>query len=275
MRLSLLLLISAGALHGTQSASTPFQDATAAYAAGKFEQAAAGFESMLAPHGASAAVHLNLAHAYYRMSAEPNAATTRFGRAIHHYQLASRLAPRDGEIHRALQAARARVHGQAPRPAPAHVILGHFTLNEWTLAASLAVTGWSLLLALCRLWRDAQRVWIARLRPWLPVLGVAGLVLVTATLLAWREQSWIRRGVAVHDTQVFKRPLAPQDVPDQVPHADTDALRDGIEVTVLEERDGGWLRVRFADGMNKRAGWVRTTVGAGDEAAPHILLLPR
>ncbi len=273
MRPSLPLLLVAGCLKAATPADALFEQSHEAFRAGKFADAAARLETILAEHGASAAVHLNLAHSYFQLSTATGAGAPRLGWAIQHCHEALRLAPRDERGARTLQAIRAHVHGQAPRPTLAASILGHFSINEWTFAASLALTAWSLLVVLDRAMR-ARGCWQAALRPWLPVLGTSALLLILVAALAWREQSWVRRGVAVRDSQVYKRPLAPGDVPELVAHTEPEPLRDGMEVRVVDERPGGWWKVRFASGMNTRGGWVRSVVG-GEAPLTNLVRLPR
>jgi hypothetical protein len=248
-----------------------FEKGNQAYARGQYENAVSEYRQLLDANRTSAAVHFNLANTFHQISRERDdgqvQGATQLGRAIYHYRMARRLSPRPRAITANLQQARERVHGQAPREGAAQVLLGFLTINEWAIAAWLALTAWlGLMTAGC-----VRPGWRARWRSWLPLLGGAGLVLALLAGWAWRMQTTGNEAVAILDTPVFKRPLAPEEVPDKVDHADPDPLRDGIEMCIIKRREDGWLKVAFADGVLQRSGWVRE----GERARPNLLVFPR
>ncbi len=257
------LPVLAGELH--------FEKGNQAYARGQYENAATEYRQLLDANRTSAAVHFNLANAYHQISRERDEGqvrgATQLGRAIYHYRMARRMDPRTRIITSNLQQARERVHGQAPRERAWRVLLGFFTVNEWAIVAWLTLAAWLLLMtAGC-----VHPVWRARWRAWLPLLGGAGIALTILAGLAWKTQAAGNEAVAVRDIPVFKRPLAPEEVPNNVAHAEPDALREGIEMDIIERQENGWLKVAFVDGLLNRSGWVRE----GAMERPNLLIFPR
>ena len=257
------LPVLAGELH--------FEKGNQAYARGQYENAATEYRQLLDANRTSAAVHFNLANAYHQISRERDEGqvrgATQLGRAIYHYRMARRIDPRARIITTNLQQTRERVHGQAPRERAWRVLLGFFTVNEWSIAAWLTLATWLLLMtAGC-----VHPTWHALWRAWLPLLGGAGVALAILAGLAWKIQTAGNEAVAVRDIPVFKRPLAPEEVPNNVAHAEPDALREGIEIDIIERRENGWLKVAFADGLLNRSGWVRE----GSLERPNLLVFPR
>ncbi len=253
------------------SGESHFEKGNQAYARGQYENAVSEYKQLIDANQTSAAVHFNLANAFHQISRERDdgqvLGATQLGHAIYHYRMARRLSPRPRVITANLQQARERVHGQAPREGAARVLLGFLTINEWAVAAWLALTGWlGLMTAGC-----VRPSWRARWRSWLPLLGGAGLALAVLAAWAWGMQTSGDEAVAIRDTPVFRRPLAPEEVPDKVDHADPDLLRDGIELRITERRESGWLKVAFDDGVLHRSGWVRK----GAPSRPNLLIFPR
>ena len=69
---------------------------------------------------------------------------------------------------------------------------------------------------------------------------------------------------------MYKRPLASEDVPDQVAHEDTDPIGDGVELRIVDRLDDKWLKVAFEEGTLKRNGWVQL----GPDKQPNVLIFP-
>ena len=262
-----LVLYAFAALAG----ESHFEKGNQAYSRGQYENAVTEYRQLLDANRTSAAVHFNLANAYHQISRERDdgqvRGATQLGRAIYHYRMARRMDPRSRIITSNLQQARERVHGQAPRERAWRLLLGFFTVNEW------AIIAW-LTLASCLLLMTAGCVhpaWRAHWRAWLPLLGGAGIALAILAGFAWETQTASNEAVAVRDIPVFKRPLAPEEVPNNVAHAEPDALREGIEMDIIERRKNGWLKVAFADGLLNRSGWVRE----GAMERPNLLVFQR
>ena len=253
------------------AAEAHFEKGNQAYARGQYENAVTEYRQLLDANRTSPTVHFNLANAYHQISRERDdgqvRGATQLGQAIFHYRMARRMDPRARIITSNLQQARERVHGQAPRERAWRVLLVFFTVNEWAIVAWLTLATWLFLMTTgC-----VHPAWRVHWRAWLPLLGGAGIALAILAGLAWKIQTAGNEAVAVRDIPVFKRPLAPEEVPNNVAHAEPDALREGIEMHIIDRRENGWLKVAFADGVLKRSGWVRE----GTMERPNLLIFPR
>jgi tetratricopeptide (TPR) repeat protein len=224
---------------GSLRAATPAQDRAAAFAEAKllyeqgaYAKAAQAFDRLWTNGVSTVALHFNLGNAWLK-AGEP-------GRAIFHYRLAERLAPRDRDVQTNLRLARTVVAGRPPSPPPwwRRVFL-FFTLNEWAGAVAGALWLWMLLRT------------VGFLRPeWWPRwrLATRGLAILTLTLGLGLGIAWsLHPGPeAVVITQATLR------------HGPLDAspslqkLKPGQELQVVERRNG-WALV---DGAPRGIGWV-------------------
>ncbi len=124
---SLLALVFAGNLFAAEVAAD-YSAANRLYAEGKFADAAAGYERILATGGRSPALLFNDANAEFKAG--------HLGEAIAAYRRAELLAPRDSEIRANLGFVRNQVQGATIRESRWQDWLGQLTLNEWTLLAA-------------------------------------------------------------------------------------------------------------------------------------------
>lgn len=212
-----------------------FEQANQRYEEGKYGEAAAAYEALLARGAVSANLHFNLGNARFKAG--------QFGQAILHYRLAARLAPRDPDIRANLRLTREMVTGQPP-PAPGlgQRLIRALTLNEWACLAALSF--WVCLGLLT--WREWQPARAIELRRWIVVSGI-GAVLFSAGLTgAWRER-WGRTEVVVTVPDAVVR-YGPLDVSPEL-----QVVHDGLELVMLDEKDG-WLQVT---GLKRGTGWIR------------------
>lgn len=215
---------------------TSFEQANQRYEEGKYAEAAAAYEALLARGAASANLHFNLGNARFK--------TGQFGQAILHYRLAARLAPRDPDIQANLRLTREMVTGQPP-PAPGlgQRLIRALTLNEWACLAALAFWACFGLLA----WREWQPFRAAELRRWIVVSGIGAILFSAGLTGAWRER-WGQTEVVVTVPDAVVR-YGPLDVSPEL-----QVVHDGLELVVLDEKDG-WLQVT---GLKRGTGWIRT-----------------
>jgi tetratricopeptide repeat protein len=239
-----LLLVAALAA----GAPASYADANVAYKQGRWADAAAGYEALLAAGIAHPDLDYNLGNAYFRDG--------RLGRAIYHYQRSLELAPgRDDAAHNlalARQLARERwsdrVEGAGRAPLWARVATA-FSLRglAWTfLVGDLVLFG-------CLVGR--------RLRPagggrrglgW--GVGVGATVTAVAGLLLaahiWRVEG--RDAGVVLDDEVGVRESADDHSVARV------VIHGGLDVEITG-RESGWLRIELP---NRVEGWVpSTTIG--------------
>lgn len=133
--------------------STSFDQGTAAYSRGDYEQAIRIFEKIISTHGFSASVLYNLGNSY--------AQSNRIGKAILFYERARILAPGDPDIAGNLQYIR-KAHGIfEAEPSLASRCISLLTLDDWSKLAAVFFTliCISLTVALLRK-KNEQKRWI-------------------------------------------------------------------------------------------------------------------
>jgi tetratricopeptide (TPR) repeat protein len=227
----LLLLAGAGTHSMASGAPASFDQSNRFYEEGKYNEAIAGYESLLKSGKVSAAILFNLGNAYFKNG--------QLGRAIYNYRRAGALSPRDPDIQANLHFARDRINGSASvLPAPWQHLIHYFTLNELSVVA--ATCFWVLLSLLAALrWRP---VWHNSLRPYL--WGTA-LILVAAVSLLSTASAQETVAIAIQSqVPIHLGPISESQAAFTVP--------DGTELRVENRRDN-WLQV--ADRSN-RSGWV-------------------
>ncbi|KAF0172574.1 MAG: hypothetical protein FD161_3999 [Limisphaerales bacterium] len=226
-----VLLLSCSQLLANVPAAD-FEAANKLFEQGKFADAAAAYERLLT-NGPTAALHFNLGNARFK-SGQP-------GKAIFHYHLALRLAPRDPDARGNLQFARRSLGVTVDEPLARH-LLRHHTPDEWAWLAGAWLGAWFLLLALGEALpaKRAAFAWLTK--------TFGAIALLAAALLAaahWDRNAARQAVVVVPEAPVRPGPLAESKA--------AFALRDGAEVIVLDAKDD-WLQVRDA---GQRAGWVK------------------
>jgi hypothetical protein len=140
--------------------SERFQQANKAYLEKDYEEARDSYLSLTSRDHPVGVVEYNLGNCYFRLGD--------LGRAVLHYERATRLRPRDADLLHNLRLAR-RYGEDPPLPESPNAIVrflerlrGHLTVNEWTVCGSLLLLlGLSLLILRCFVkggfWRRALR----------------------------------------------------------------------------------------------------------------------
>jgi len=234
MRLALtlaLLLAVAATARAAEDPATRFEQANAAFGAGRYADAIAGYEALLA-EGRSTALLYNLGNAYFRDG--------RLGEAILAYERAALSGPRDADVDANLRQARGAAELPAPAPGTWRRVVGLLTVDGWTLLASLSLWLACGLLAARRL----TGAWLGGRAPTSLALGVLGLGCVlglagTASRLGERD-----RAVVVGAEPALR--TAPY------PSAASTAIAPG-EIVSIEREHGGFALVRTAAG---KTGWM-------------------
>jgi len=212
-----------------------FEQANKLYEQGKFTEAAAAYEKLIASERVSPALYFNCGNALFKSG--------RIGRAILNYRLAEQLAPRDPDIRANLRFARNQVSGaDAPSPTWWRRWIGHLTLNEWTVLAAVAVWLWFGLLALAQ-WRTALK---KSLGGYTATVGVAAAFLSVCLAVIGYDRFEVKSAIVVASEAVVR--YGPLDESDRYY-----TVRDGAELTVLDAK-GDWLEV--IDRL-RRTGWLR------------------
>jgi len=232
-------------LHLTaQNATATFEEANKLYEQGKYAEAAANYEKLLASTPASPALYFNLGNAWFKAGQN--------GRAIAAYRQAQKLAPRDPSLRFNLNFVRKKVIGSdSPPPENWQHRLATLTLNEWTGLALGAFWLWFLLLAL----REVRPAFRRSLSGYATTAGIAACMLMACLGAAVYEQSSVKEAVVIATNAVVRYgPLEESKVFYQ--------LRDGSEVTVLDQqqltvgdKQQSWLQVQDTA---RRIGWVQS-----------------
>src|SRR6267142_1757649 len=128
MKLIVLLLLCPIVWVRGADLAAAFDAANKMYEQGKFQEAAADYQTLLRAGAASPVIYFNLGNAWYKAG--------QLGRAIAAYREAQRLAPRDPNVRFNLQFLRKQVTGSEQQPGGfGQQWLENLTVNEWTIAA--------------------------------------------------------------------------------------------------------------------------------------------
>jgi len=230
--LLLLALFSAGNLFAAD-VTAEFSAANKLYAEGKFADAAAGYEKIMATGAQSPALLFNYANAEFKAG--------HLGKAIAAYRRTGQWSPRDDEIRANLAFVRNQVQGATVREGRWQSWLGMLSLNEWTLLAAGAF--WLTLLLLAS--GQIRPALAPKLRS-LMRLAVVVMVFFGAGLSLQGVNHLSRQTAVVISAEVTAR-SGPFDW-EQIAFT----LRDGAELRVLDRHDN-WVQV--ADGAGK-IGWL-------------------
>ena len=237
--LSLLLILAVASRAATPIAG--FDQANRLYEQGKFADAAAAYQQLIASGHTSPTLYYNLGNAWFKAG--------QLGRAVAAYRRAQQLSPRDPNIRFNLDFARKQVTGSnTPAPNLWRRALGQLTLNEWALLATAAFWICFVLLIL----RELKPVWRRPLRSYTIAAGSVTSVFIVLFCVALYQTERSNEAVVVTQQAVVRYgPLEDSQVSFQ--------LRDGAEVQVLARKQNGaeefWLQVR--DG-SRRVGWVKS-----------------
>jgi tetratricopeptide (TPR) repeat protein len=232
--LALVLVLVTGAARAQAPSADPaarFEQANAAFGAGRYDDAIAGYQALLAD-GRSTALLYNLGNAWFRAG--------RLGEAILAYEQARLLGPRDADVDANLRQARNAAEVPQPEPRAWQRFVGLLGVDGWTLVASVA------------LWLACALVSARRLAG--PRLGGRGPVSLALAVLALGGAL----GVAGAATRLGERDRAvvigvePALRTAPYPSAAATAITPG-EVVTIEREHGGFALVRTAAG---KTGWM-------------------
>lgn len=226
---------------GLSAATAAFRAGNAAYEQGRYEEAAAAYETARAAGAADARLYYNQGNALFRLN--------RLGGAILAYERARKLAPADPDIEFNLRFARSRIVDKPVEPAS-----NAFTQAVWNLHAgySLRAGIWAAfgLFAL----GFAALAWGLFAGAAGRVAAVALSVLAFCGLLAFSPSLWLR----VRDQETARRAVVLEPVAELYsgPGEKYELLFRAHEGTVFDivERRGEWLSVKLPDG---KGGFIR------------------
>jgi tetratricopeptide (TPR) repeat protein len=229
-------LLSLLASHGLWAAEEDsFAKANQAYSEGRYDEAAAGYQALVASGHWNANLFYNLGNARYRLGD--------FGQAILSYERALALEPRHPEADANLRLARDEGRALEVRKDPVERYAGFATVRQWSVAAAVAF--WFALFVTAHLFFSGRR---SARQVALVVLSVS-LFCVSVSAIYTLEDGVRGAALAV---------VTGQDVEARVATADTSksvlALPAGSEIKILSER-GDWI---YAALPNDQRGWIPT-----------------
>ena len=231
LRLLMLTMLLGGAF---LAEAAGFEAANRSFETGDYAAAIAGYEELLTNGQASAAIWFNLGNAYFKDG--------QFGRGIHCFKQAQRLAPRDADIRANLQFARKEVAGAfAPEIATWQSFFRYLSPREWAWLTAIAGAVLFGLLAVREHLRGSRLIFVWPLR-----LAVA-FALVCGIACPWAHAIWEDHGAAVVVVEKLDVRYGPLE--DSKPAYQ---LKDGEEVRVVGEKDD-WRQIRNTSGQ---VGWV-------------------
>lgn len=227
----LIVMTAVTAFADSANPTTTADAARTAYDEGRFADAVALYDSLLAAYPRSPEIHFNRGNALARLG--------RIGEAAAAYERALLLAPRDADARANVKFLRSGAGLPQPRESLVERIVGVVSASEWR---ALAISAW---------WIGAALLVVGLLVTRAPrAVRAIGLVLIVVALIAaagWGY--WITRNarpIAFVVEPGVKALFAP--IPSATPHFDAP---DGLAVRVLET-SGEWVHVRDA----AREGWI-------------------
>ena len=210
-----------------------FYLANQAYKEGRFEDAAAGYEQLIAKSPVGGSVYFNLGNAYLKME--------RIGLAIANYKKAKVLLPRDPDLHFNLGFAQDKRLDQIETENGFFLagLVRHFTGMEffWIIAALNLILCFFFIL---RLWKPAE--WNFYI---VMAIGLIWLTAVFFGIAKWYDASQDHRAVVIVDKIDVRAGPGDKDTL-------LFQLHDGSPVTV-ERQEGQWSLVHFSQ---EKRGWT-------------------
>lgn len=241
--LHIVVLAMVPVVVGAQSIEETFARANELYRDGKFGEAAAAYDSILAQGQASAEIHYNLGNSYYR--------TGELGRAILNYERGLVLSPGDPDIEHNLGLANLRTLDRLERVPELFIItwlraLG--ALLPFGILVTMVVASWIVLFLALAVMNLAPGRKLGSWMRW-TVLGAFILLVVFGSLVL--VQVLQRSGQ--DDAIVLARVVTAKTSPDQE-SGDAFVIHEGLKVA-LGDQVGEWVKITLSDG---KVGWIRS-----------------
>jgi tetratricopeptide (TPR) repeat protein len=237
----LLLLSLISSLIPLTSHAVTKAEADSAYVHEHYQQAIAGYESLL-KGGVSADLYYNLGNAYYR--------TDNITKAILNYERALLLSPGDADTRFNLQMARSKTIDKITPESEMffvtwyHSLVNLMSVDAWARTALIALAI-AIILALAYLF--SGRIWLRK-------VGFFGaffllVVFVLSNLFAFQQkQKLTHRTGAIIMTNAATVKSTPSKN-----GTDLFILHEGTRVTITDGSMSGWKEIRVADG---KQGWI-------------------
>ena len=222
-------------------AQSEFDLANAAYADGRYEEAAAGYEAMLA-EGPNATLYYNLGNARFKQG--------ELAQAILNYERALRMEPNHKDAQYNLKFAQSKITD--------NIVEQDFFLSAWarTVRNSLREQTWLVLsISLFILGLIGILLFLLGREPWLrkTAFHVAWLALLFSLIAGLNATSLHQRDTLRNEAIITQGVVNAKSSPDRS-GTDLFTVHEGTKVTI-RETIGEWSNVRV--GQNE--GWIRTS----------------
>jgi len=242
--LTVLFVAVFGLVPLSAAAAATKAEADSAYAAGRFQEAAAAYEAIL-KDGVSADLYYNLGNAYYRADD--------ITRAVLNYERALMLSPGDKDIRHNLQMARSKTIDKITPETEfffvtwSRALVNIMSVDAW---ARLALVALALAVVLALVYLFANAVWLRKVG----FFGGGALLLlfVIANIFAYmqkRELTASKGAIVVSSAVTIKSTPA-------AGGTDLFILHEGTRVDIVDDQMQQWKQIRVADG---KEGWVESS----------------
>jgi tetratricopeptide (TPR) repeat protein len=239
--LMLLLLSLTSYLIPLTSHAVTKAEADSAYVHEHYQQAIAGYESLL-KGGVSADLYYNLGNAYYR--------TDNITKAILNYERALLLSPGDADTRFNLQMARSKTIDKITPESEMffvtwyHSLVNLMSVDAWARTALIALAI-AIILALAYLF--SGRIWLRK-------VGFFGaffllVVFVLSNLFAFQQKQKLTHRIGAI---IMTNAATVKSTPSKN-GTDLFILHEGTRVTITDGSMSGWKEIRVADG---KQGWI-------------------
>ena len=244
-----LLFITMASAVSADTPGTPeavFEAANQAMNNGHYDEAAAGYRSLLDSGLENGALHGDLGQALFREG--------KLGEALFHFLLASRLKPRDPDIEANLSYLRGHVTDKIELQ-PQNLLVGMIQRiaqrmnrrENWIIFSFIWLLFWAL--------AASRFFWKQDLLRW--SFWVVGLVLIVMSVTLIQKE-FFDHPIGVVISAEAKVYSGPGEI-----NVLLFELHEGAEVSVLARKNTGWLSIELADG---KRGWVAAKDVISEEA---------
>lgn len=224
-----------------QTAEDLFARANESYRAGRYDEAAQGYEQILAQRSASTAVYFNLGNSYYRLG--------KLAPAILAFERAGRLDPADADVRHNLRLLNLKTIDRI-EPVPDLFLIQWMRSGAAVLAPRttqwLFLVSWFLLFAALAVLYVVPSAVVMRVARATALLCIVGVALSGALLGLQRINSESR------DQAVVIAPTVTAKSSPDAGSVDAFVIHEGLKVR-MSDAVGAWVKVTLPDG---KVGWI-------------------
>lgn len=228
--------------HAQEQANQWFEQANAAYNAGRYDSAMMMYEQVLRAELESVPLYYNMGNTYYKMREYPM--------AIYYYEKALKLDPGNDDVKTNLAIANLAIVDKIEEVPQSFIAKGWQRLkamlsgDQW---AVLSLVAFALMLASAYLFLRSRRMGLRKLG------FFAGIVLLLVVALSVVFASQQKQASLKEDHAIVMTPTVTVKSSPNEESVDLFVLHEGTKVTLLDQADG-WNKVRIGNGS---VGWLQ------------------